>query len=183
LMQGSLATKLRVMRAERGLTLRQAAPRLGVRPGTLSELERGARHPHDLTLAKIAKGYGVPVEELLEEASPLAPAPSASPLPDAGAAGAGPLLDMALAAARRDEEKLWQAVARAGASEGMSAVTEYEEDKFRAQVRALGFPDEYFEGFIWPLVQEAVRASHLEQENARLKEELTRVHADASELP
>jgi transcriptional regulator with XRE-family HTH domain len=67
LMQGSLATKLRVMRAERGLTLRQAAPLLGVRPGTLSELERGARHPHDLTLAKIAKGYGVPVEELLEE--------------------------------------------------------------------------------------------------------------------
>ena len=88
-MQGSLATKLRVMRAERGLTLRQAAPLLGVRPGTLSELERGARHPHDLTLAKIAKGYGVPVEELLEEAFPLASAPSASLSPDAGAAGAG----------------------------------------------------------------------------------------------
>ncbi len=67
MMQGSLATKLRVMRAERGLTLRQEAPLLGVRPGTLSELERSARHPHDLTLAKIAKGYGVPVEELLEE--------------------------------------------------------------------------------------------------------------------
>jgi transcriptional regulator with XRE-family HTH domain len=40
-MQGSLARKLRVLRAERGLTLRQAAEQAGVRPGTLSELERG----------------------------------------------------------------------------------------------------------------------------------------------
>ena len=91
-MQGSLATKLRVMRAERGLTLRQAAPLLGVRPGTLSELERGARHPHDLTLAKIAKGYGVPVEDLLEEAptgevtpSPLGVAPPRSRSPERNA--------------------------------------------------------------------------------------------------
>jgi transcriptional regulator with XRE-family HTH domain len=66
-MQRSLSTKLRVLRAERGLPLREAADLVGVRPGTLSELERGLRHPHDVTLAKIARGYGVPVEELLEE--------------------------------------------------------------------------------------------------------------------
>jgi transcriptional regulator with XRE-family HTH domain len=74
LMQGSLARKLRVLRAERGLTLRQAAEQAGVRPGTLSELERGLHRPHDITLSRVAKGYGVPVEELLEEPVPLAEA-------------------------------------------------------------------------------------------------------------
>jgi transcriptional regulator with XRE-family HTH domain len=66
-MQGSLATKLRVLRAERGLTLRQAAERVRVRPATLSDIEHGRSRPHDVTLAKIAKGYLVPLEELLEE--------------------------------------------------------------------------------------------------------------------
>ena len=74
MMQGSLARKLRVLRAERGLTLRQAAEQAGVRPGTLSELERGLHRPHDITLSRVAKGYGVPVEELLEEPVPLAEA-------------------------------------------------------------------------------------------------------------
>jgi len=73
-MQGSLAKKLRVLRAERGLTLRQAAEQAGVRPGTLSELERGLHRPHDITLSRVAKGYGIPVEELLEEPVPLAEA-------------------------------------------------------------------------------------------------------------
>jgi transcriptional regulator with XRE-family HTH domain len=63
-----------VLRAERGLTLRQAAEQAGVRPGTLSELERGLHRPHDITLSRVAKGYGVPVEELLEEPVPLAEA-------------------------------------------------------------------------------------------------------------
>jgi transcriptional regulator with XRE-family HTH domain len=66
-MQGSLARKLRVLRAERGLTLRQAAEQAGVRPGTLSELERGLHRPHDITLSRVAKGYGIDVEELLAE--------------------------------------------------------------------------------------------------------------------
>jgi transcriptional regulator with XRE-family HTH domain len=67
MMQGLLAHKLRVLRAERGLTLREAAAKSGVAKETISDIERGLRHPHDPTLAKIAKGYGVPVEELLEE--------------------------------------------------------------------------------------------------------------------
>ena len=66
-MQGSLAHRLRVLRAERGLALREAAAKSGVAKETISDIERGLRHPHDPTLAKIAKGYGVPVEELLEE--------------------------------------------------------------------------------------------------------------------
>src|SRR5215211_5648910 len=78
--QGSLARRLRVLRAERGLTLREAASRTGVAKETISDIERGLRHPHDPTLAKIAQGYGVPVEDLLEVESPL-PLAEALPLP------------------------------------------------------------------------------------------------------
>jgi transcriptional regulator with XRE-family HTH domain len=67
MMHGSLATKLRVLRAERGFTLREAERLTGVDKDTLSKLERGLRYPHDVTLSRIAKGYGIPVEELLEE--------------------------------------------------------------------------------------------------------------------
>ena len=74
-MQGSLVAKLRVLRAERGLTLRQAAERARVRPATLSDIEHGRSQPHDVTLAKIAKAYGVPLGDLLEEPVPKAPAP------------------------------------------------------------------------------------------------------------
>jgi transcriptional regulator with XRE-family HTH domain len=67
LMQDTLAKKLRVLRAERGLTLREAAQRTGVDKDTLSKLERGIRHPHDVTISRLAKGYDVLVEELLED--------------------------------------------------------------------------------------------------------------------
>jgi transcriptional regulator with XRE-family HTH domain len=60
-----LAKKLRVMRAERGLSLRKAAKVTGVDMHTLSYVERGERRPYDTTLAKIAKAYGVPVSELV----------------------------------------------------------------------------------------------------------------------
>src|SRR5215211_9255563 len=73
-MHESLARKLRVLRAERGWTLNQAAERAGVQPETISDAEHGKRRPYTPTLTKIAKGYGVPVEELLGEAVPLAEA-------------------------------------------------------------------------------------------------------------
>ncbi len=66
-MQDTLARRLRVLRAERGLTLRDAERLTGVDKDTLSKIERGVRHPQDVTLARIAKGYEVPVEELIEE--------------------------------------------------------------------------------------------------------------------
>jgi transcriptional regulator with XRE-family HTH domain len=67
MMQGSLAEKLRVLRARMGLSLTEAASRAGVTRDTLSDLEHGKRHPYMPTLSKIAAGYGVPVEDLLEE--------------------------------------------------------------------------------------------------------------------
>jgi transcriptional regulator with XRE-family HTH domain len=150
--------------AKERLTLRQAATKLGVTPGTLSELERGLRHPHDVTLAKIAQGYGVPVEELFEEPA-LAGKAEAPPQPGQS------LLDRALAAARRDEDKTRQAASRAQASQGIpQAMVEYEEDKFRAELRSLGFPDEYFEDFIWPLV---VTDVGLEQMREQLEQQIT----------
>jgi transcriptional regulator with XRE-family HTH domain len=66
-MQDTLARKLRVLRAERGLTLREAEQLTGVDKDTLSKIERGLRHPYDVTLSKLARGYEVPVEDLLEE--------------------------------------------------------------------------------------------------------------------
>jgi transcriptional regulator with XRE-family HTH domain len=69
-----LARKLRVLRAERGWTLNQAAERAGVQPETISDAEHGKRRPYTPTLTKIAKGYGVPVEDLLKEPIPLAEA-------------------------------------------------------------------------------------------------------------
>jgi putative transcriptional regulator len=89
-MQGALPRKLRLLRAERGLTLVEAAQRIGITRESLGLLEKGKRHPHAPTLAKLANGYGVPLEELLsleegdqqataEEASaPLGEVPSTS---------------------------------------------------------------------------------------------------------
>jgi transcriptional regulator with XRE-family HTH domain len=70
-MQESLGHRLRVMRAERGLSLREAARRAGVVKETISDIERGHTHPYDVTLAKLARAYDVPVEELFEEPVPL----------------------------------------------------------------------------------------------------------------
>jgi transcriptional regulator with XRE-family HTH domain len=82
MVRGSLAHRLRVLRAERGLTLREAASLTGVAKETISDIERSLRHPHDPTIAKIAKGYDVPVDELLEEPVPLPEAPKAGPAVD-----------------------------------------------------------------------------------------------------
>src|SRR4051812_23979349 len=69
--QESLARKLRLLRAQRGLTLVQAAELTGLTRGTISELELGRREAYMPTLHKIAQGYGINVRELLlEEPSP-----------------------------------------------------------------------------------------------------------------
>src|SRR5215211_4626184 len=62
---GSLALRLRVLRAERALTIEQAAARAGVTPETISDAERGRRRPYLPTLRKLAAAYEVPIEELL----------------------------------------------------------------------------------------------------------------------
>jgi XRE family transcriptional regulator, regulator of sulfur utilization len=61
-----LGLELQRIREEHGLTLLEASEKTGVSCRKLSELERGLCAPHMPTLTKIARGYGVPVEELLD---------------------------------------------------------------------------------------------------------------------
>jgi transcriptional regulator with XRE-family HTH domain len=77
----SLADRLRLLRAQRGLTVKDAAQQVGVDRHTLRRIELGTQEAQYPTLAKIADGYGVPVEELLEEpvAAGKAEAPEAGP--------------------------------------------------------------------------------------------------------
>ena len=62
-----IAVKLRDLRVKRGLTQKQAAELARVSPETLSDLESGKRPPYMPTLTKLARGYGVRVEELVVE--------------------------------------------------------------------------------------------------------------------
>jgi transcriptional regulator with XRE-family HTH domain len=65
--EGSLAYRLRVARLEKGLTLREAAKVTGVDKATISAIERNKRKPFDVTLSRLAKGYGVSISQLVEE--------------------------------------------------------------------------------------------------------------------
>jgi DNA-binding XRE family transcriptional regulator len=66
-MPGSIAVKLRSVREQKGLTQKEAAELAGVSHWTLSYLESGKRAPYMPTVTKIARAYGVPLEELLGE--------------------------------------------------------------------------------------------------------------------
>jgi len=68
--EGSLGYRLRLARVEKGLTMREAAEVTGVDKVTIGAVERGQRKPHDLTLSRLAKGYGVPLSQLLEDPAP-----------------------------------------------------------------------------------------------------------------
>jgi transcriptional regulator with XRE-family HTH domain len=65
--QEMLARKLRVLRAERGITLHEAEELTGVTRETLGALEHGQRGAYTSTLQKIADGYGVTIGELMQE--------------------------------------------------------------------------------------------------------------------
>src|SRR5215211_1542280 len=82
----SLARKLRILRAARGITLAEAEELTGVTRETLGALEHGQRGAYTSTLEKIARGYGTTVSALLEEpevalaeSSPKAEAPDTGP--------------------------------------------------------------------------------------------------------
>jgi putative transcriptional regulator len=67
LMPGPIAVNLRLLREQRGLTHKEAAELTNVSHWTLIALESGKRDPYMPTVTKIARAYGVPVEELVEE--------------------------------------------------------------------------------------------------------------------
>ena len=62
-----IAVKLKVLREERSLTQKEAAELAEVSEVTLYRLESGKQTPYMPTVTKIARAYGVPLDELLEE--------------------------------------------------------------------------------------------------------------------
>jgi transcriptional regulator with XRE-family HTH domain len=146
-----------VRRRREGLNLTgaQLAARAGMAPSAISQIETGKRTPSSASVIKLAEALGAEVGDLYPK-KVQAPLPLE---PDGGA-----LLERVLDAARRDEEKDSRALARLGASEGLpQSVSQYEEDRVRAELRAAGFPDELFEDFLWPLVVEANQAARLKE--------------------
>ena len=124
MMYESLARKLRVLRAARGITLREAEELTGVTRETLGALEHGQRGAYTNTLQKIAEGYGITVGELLEE-------PAVASLGKAEAPYPGP---SALAP--------WAAYARSVAARTRSHTADPHSPAFRDAWAALFFVEE-----------------------------------------
>jgi transcriptional regulator with XRE-family HTH domain len=66
MMPGPIAVKLRSLREQRRLTQKEAAELANVSHLTLIRLESGKRDPYMPTVTKLARAYGVPLEELVE---------------------------------------------------------------------------------------------------------------------
>jgi transcriptional regulator with XRE-family HTH domain len=186
--QESLAMRLRVLRAERALSLTEAAERAGIQRQTLALLERGERRPHDPTLAKLARAYGVPVRELLEDPV-LAGTPGKAEAPYPGQSRSDSLveeeapglrpIDLALGAARRQAvltEQAFNRVATSGVpqSEDMRPLNEALLTLLRRN------PADVAEGLV-DLARDHValgqEAAQLREQVAALQEELARERA------
>jgi transcriptional regulator with XRE-family HTH domain len=63
---GAVARVLQSLRAERGWSLDQLAPRSGVSKGVLVAIEQGRSNPNLATLARIGDAFGVPVTRLVD---------------------------------------------------------------------------------------------------------------------
>jgi transcriptional regulator with XRE-family HTH domain len=111
----SLARKLRILRAARGITLAEAEELTGVTRETLGALEHGQRGAYTSTLEKIARGYGVTVSALLSEVEePEAELALAGSSPgkveaprEAGLAGADPSSKLIEAEVLKEIAELW----------------------------------------------------------------------------
>jgi transcriptional regulator with XRE-family HTH domain len=154
--------RVRELRIERGLSQAKLAARAGIDPSTVNQIETGKRSPSANSLNKLARALEVEVADLFPKGQP--------PLPlDEVAGSETELLRRVLDAVRQDMKRQSQAIARADASEGqVQSMTEFAEDKVRAELRAAGVSDELFERFIWPLATLVVR---LAQENAQAREQ------------
>ena len=173
-MQGSLAETLRVLRARRGFTLTEAAERAGVQRQTLALLERGERHPHTPTLHKIAKGYGIPVEDLLEEPALVgkADAPDAG-RPDSSETIASTVHDLVI----KQDQREAQALNRL--HESRQPQPSYGHDDHKAMMYLLKLPDK--RGAVEEAYIDLMRSHvNLERENARLKEENAQLREESA---
>jgi transcriptional regulator with XRE-family HTH domain len=60
----TLGQRIRELRGEHDLSLRELARKLDISAAFLSDIELGRRHPSDQLLAKIARSLGTSVEDL-----------------------------------------------------------------------------------------------------------------------
>ena len=61
----TFAANLRRLRAAKGLSQEELAGRAGLHASEVSRLERGVREPRLGTIARLARGLGVPAEKLV----------------------------------------------------------------------------------------------------------------------
>ncbi len=142
----SIGHNIRRLRDEKGWNQTELGFHADTSPSIISLIENGKRNPSTATLVKIAEALGVEVVDLFPKAQ--------SPLPLEEIAAGPALLGRVLDAARQDAKKRAQAINREKASEGRSGVSsDFAEDKVRAELRSLGFPDAFFEGLLWPLAE------------------------------
>ena len=66
----AFATRLRAVRKAKGLTQERLAEEAGLHFSDVSRIERGIRDPGVRTVAKLAKGLGVPAATLFGTDSP-----------------------------------------------------------------------------------------------------------------
>lgn len=59
-----IGKRIRALRSEAGLTQEQLSERSGIAQGYISRLEQGQHTPNALTLQKLARGLGIPVDML-----------------------------------------------------------------------------------------------------------------------
>jgi transcriptional regulator with XRE-family HTH domain len=62
---GELGARIQALRRDRGLTLQELAEAAAVSASMLSSVERGRKAPTIVVLARIADGFGVPLNELI----------------------------------------------------------------------------------------------------------------------
>lgn len=65
-MTSELRNRLKVLRAEHDLTQADLAERVGVSRKTINTIERGVFVPSTVLSLKIARHFGVPVEEIFQ---------------------------------------------------------------------------------------------------------------------
>ena len=171
--------RLREVRESHGWSQGALAEKAGVSRDSISNYETGQREAWPSTAKRLADALDVEITDLRGVGELVGAGKDEAP-------ASGPsLLEKALDAVRQDETKEAQAMARLGASEGIletTAVSEYEEDKFRAELRTRGFPDDYFESFIWPLVVKARQAEVESRRAAHLQEELAQTRGELATL-
>lgn len=65
-MTPELNNRIKVLRAERDLTQEQLADRIGVSRKTINTVEKGKFVPSTVLALKLAREFGVPVEEIFQ---------------------------------------------------------------------------------------------------------------------